>query len=78
MTADQLAERYHLSHAQYEKSDHIIFSIGQYDPTSALSPLYLPVTADRQASRVLYVSNMAHREELFAPTKEDKPEVVQV
>ena len=78
MTADQLAERYHMSQDYYEKSERIIFSVGQYDPTTALAPPSIPITANRNASKILYVSNMAHREELFAPDPRDKSEVIQV
>lgn len=78
MNADQLAAKYHMSQADYENSERIIFSVGQYDPTTSMGPKQLPLTANRNASKILYVSNMAHREELFAPDPRDKPEVVQV
>lgn len=69
MTAEQLEETYHLSRKNYVNSERIIFVEGQFDPTTSVAPYSFPTTSNRNASKVLYVSNMAHREELFAPTK---------
>lgn len=38
----------------------------------------LPLTSDRNASKFLYVSDMAHREDLFYPAPWDGPSVVKV
>lgn len=36
------------------------------------------MTADRNVTRILYTSNMAHREDLFAPDPSDRDTVIQV
>ena len=36
-----------------------------------------PLSADRNVSRVLYVTGMAHREDLFAPDPSDRETVIQ-
>lgn len=66
LTKSDVYTRYHLSPAELRKSTHIIFSLGEFDPTSATEPAYLPLSADRHASRVLYAPGVAHREDLFA------------
>ncbi|KAK7906123.1 hypothetical protein LTR67_000849 [Exophiala xenobiotica] len=78
----QLRTRYKYTPEDLQNSTRIIWSLGQYDPTSAVSPnqpgINAPtMTADRNVSRILYTSNMAHREDLFAPDPSDRDTVIQ-
>ena len=73
----EILERYHLTDADLVRTGRIMFSRGQYDPTSAMGPQALPSTADRKATKILYVSDMAPREALFAPATVDRKTVVQ-
>lgn len=66
LTKAEVYARYHLSPAELRNSTHIIFSLGEFDPTSATEPAYLPLTANIHQSRVLYAPGVAHREDLFA------------
>lgn len=75
---EQLREKYHFTHAEILNSTQIIFSQGQYDPTTAVGPDELPLTVDKCKSRKLLVSGMAHREDLFLPTSSDKASVIEV
>jgi hypothetical protein len=82
-TAAQLRTKYKFTPEDLTKSTRIIWSLGQFDPTSGVSPtqpgINAPVmSADRNVSRILYTTNMAHREDLFAPDPSDKPTVIQV
>jgi hypothetical protein len=80
-SADQLRTQYKYTEADLRESTRIIWSLGQYDPTGGVSPNQPGINApamstDRNVSRVLYTSNMAHREDLFAPDPSDRDEVV--
>ncbi len=82
-SAEQLRTKYHYTHADLRNSTRIIWSLGQYDPTSGVSPNQLGInapnlSADRNVSRVLYTSDMAHREDLFSPDPSDRETVIQV
>ncbi|KAK5206523.1 hypothetical protein LTR41_007961 [Exophiala xenobiotica] len=79
---EQLRTRYKYTPEDLQNSTRIIWSLGQYDPTSAVSPnqpgINAPtMTADRNVSRILYTSDMAHREDLFAPDPSDRDTVIQ-
>ncbi|KAE8446449.1 hypothetical protein EG329_011912 [Mollisiaceae sp. DMI_Dod_QoI] len=81
-SAEQLRTKYHYTHADLRNSTRIIWSLGQYDPTSGVSPNQLGInapnlSADRNVSRVLYTSDMAHREDLFSPDPSDRETVIQ-
>lgn len=78
MTDEQLKARYHLSQEDYERSERLLISVGQYDPITVLAPPYLPRSANIHKSKLLYVSNMAHTEDLNNGSPGDKPEVTQV
>jgi hypothetical protein len=71
LTKAELDARYHLSPREIQDSTHIIFSLGEYDPTSGTEPAALPLSADRHASRSLYAADVAHREDLFRTRKGD-------
>ncbi|KUJ08199.1 uncharacterized protein LY89DRAFT_337845 [Mollisia scopiformis] len=80
--AEELRTKYRYTPADLRNSTRIIWSLGQYDPTSGFSPtqpgINAPVlTADRNVSRILYTTGMAHREDLFAPDPSDKETVVE-
>jgi hypothetical protein len=77
----ELRRKYKYTAADLRNSTRIIWSLAQYDPTSAVAPnqpeINAPVMAvDRNLSRVLYTSDMAHREDLFAPDPSDRESVV--
>ncbi|OAP64033.1 hypothetical protein AYL99_00005 [Fonsecaea erecta] len=81
-SASKLMEQYKYSPQHLLNSTRIIWSLAQYDPTSGVSPNQPGINApamsvDRNVSRILYTSNMAHREDLFAPDPSDKDTVVQ-
>lgn len=78
MTDEQLKTRYHLSQEDYERSERLLISVGQYDPITALAPPNLPRNANIHQSKLLYVSNMAHTEDLSNRSPGDKTEVIQV
>ncbi|KAJ9610426.1 hypothetical protein H2200_005203 [Cladophialophora chaetospira] len=75
-----LREKYKFTRADLRNSTHIIWSLGQYDPTNGVSP-HQPgidspaLSVDRNVSRILYTSNMGHREDLFAPDPSDRETV---
>lgn len=77
-SAAALRHRYHFTQDDIAESTRIIFSQGQYDPTTSLGPLSLPHTSDRNATKILYVSDMAHREDLFFPNPDDRKTTIQV
>ncbi|KAF2732728.1 hypothetical protein EJ04DRAFT_565719 [Polyplosphaeria fusca] len=68
----EMETRYHFSPEEIQKSTHIIWSKGEYDPTSGVEPLALPLVADRHASRTLYAMDVAHREDLFRSHENDR------
>ncbi|KAI0380613.1 peptidase S28 [Hypomontagnella monticulosa] len=71
MTQEEIFERYHFSPADIKNSTRIIWSNAEFDPTSAVSVDYLPLSTDPCASRMILTSNMAHREDLFMPDLAD-------
>ncbi|KAI2617711.1 peptidase S28 [Hypomontagnella submonticulosa] len=71
MTQEEIFQRYHFSPAEIKNSTRIIWSNAEFDPTSAVSVDYLPLSTDPCASRMILTSNMAHREDLFAPDPSD-------
>ncbi|KAE9405741.1 hypothetical protein BT96DRAFT_915947 [Gymnopus androsaceus JB14] len=75
-TGEELMAEYHFTPEDINNSERIIFSVGQYDPVTGIAPV-IPPSGNRNASKTLYVSNMAHREDLFAPSDGDSPTVVQ-
>jgi hypothetical protein len=81
-TQEELQKRYHYTDADLRDSTRIIWSLGQYDTTSAVSPTQIGIkpipSTDRNVSRILYTSDMAHREDLFAPDPSDRDTVIQV
>jgi len=78
LTQETIWRQYHLSPEELRNSTRIIFSAAQYDPTTALTPSYIPPSGDVCSSKYLYVSEMAHREDLFYPDSSDKPTVTKV
>ncbi|KIV87629.1 hypothetical protein PV11_03161 [Exophiala sideris] len=81
-TMAELQTKYKFTPEDLQNSTRIIWSLGQYDPTSGVSPnqpgINAPImTTDRNVSRILYTSNMAHREDLFAPDPSDRDTVIQ-
>ncbi|KAK9421866.1 putative Serine carboxypeptidase S28-domain-containing protein [Seiridium unicorne] len=72
MSQTQIWNRYLLSPDDLRNSSRIVFSLAQYDPTTALASSYVPQSADVCASKYLYVSGMGHREDLFYPDPTDK------
>ena len=82
-SGNQLRKQYHFTPADLRNSTRIIWSLGQYDPTSGVSPNAPGINApslsvDRNVSRILYTTNMAHGEDLFSPLPDDRETVVQV
>lgn len=80
---EQLQKQYHITPAELQNSTRIIWSLGQYDPTNGISPNQPginapPLSADRNVSRILYTTDMAHREDLFAEGPSDRETVKQV
>jgi hypothetical protein len=78
----ELQRRFKYSPEHLRNSTRIIWTLAQYDPTSGVAPNQPGIDAptlgaDRNASRILYVSDMAHREDLFAPNVKDRATVVQ-
>ena len=63
-SAAALQNMYHFTQDDIANSTRIIFSQGQYDPTTSIGPLPFPHTSDRNATKILYVSDMAYREDL--------------
>lgn len=78
LTGQEIEERYHFSLQDIYNSTRIIWSNAEFDPASAVSVSYLPLTTDRCASRMILTSNMAHREDLFLPESDDRETVVQL
>lgn len=74
---EELMARYHFTPEEINNSERIIFSVGQYDPVTGIAPV-IPPSGNRNASKTLYVSNMAHREDLFAPSNSDSITVIEV
>ncbi|KAF2111380.1 peptidase S28 [Lophiotrema nucula] len=72
LSKSEIETRYHFSPAEVQNSTHIIWSKGEYDPTSAVEPLELPIRTDRHASRTLYAPDVAHREDLFRSNEKDR------
>jgi hypothetical protein len=72
LTVEEMETRYHFARADLENSTHIIWSKGEYDPTSATEPSELPLVPNRHASRTLYAPNVAHREDLFRSHPNDR------
>lgn len=80
LTQQQIEQKYHVSEVDLANSTRIILSYGGFDPTTGFAPSpfpHRPIT-DRNASRFLLVSDMAHREDLFAPDPTDRPAVIEV
>lgn len=82
-SAEELRTKYRYSPTDLRNSTRIIWSLAQFDPTSGMSPnqpgINAPVmNANRNVSRILYTSEMAHREDLFAPDPSDKKTVIEV
>ena len=80
---EELQTKYRYTPEDLRDSTRIIWSLAQYDTTSGVSPnapgINAPaLSADRNISRILYTSNMAHREDLFAPDPSDRDTVVRV
>ncbi|KAF9061176.1 peptidase S28 [Rhodocollybia butyracea] len=75
-TGEVLKAKYHFTPEEINNSERILFSVGQYDPATSIAPA-IPPSGNRNASRTLYVSDMAHREDLFAPSNFDSLAVVQ-
>jgi hypothetical protein len=80
-SVSDLRNKYKYTAEDLRKSTRIIWSLGQYDPTSGLSPnqpgINAPVmSTDRNVSRILFTSDMAHREDLFAPDPSDRDSVI--
>src|SRR3569833_2050544 len=78
LTEQQLWYQYRLSPEALSNSTRIIFSVAEFDPTTAVVDAYPPLFFVFCRSRRIYTSGMAHREDLFLPTSEDKPEVGKV
>jgi hypothetical protein len=78
LSQDKLWNQYHFSPNELQKATRIISSKAQYDPTSGVTVDYMPLRTDKCKSRLLYTSDMAHREDLFAPGPTDRKTVVQV
>lgn len=72
LSVEEIESRYHFSPAEIENSTRIIWSKGQYDPTSGTEPAELPLSADRKKSRTLYAMDTAHREDLFRSNEKDR------
>ena len=80
-TQAQLQKKYKYTPEDLRNSTRIIWSLAQYDPTSSVSPnqpgINAPaMSADRNVSRILYTSNMGHREDLWAPDPTDRDSVI--
>ncbi|KAI2606756.1 hypothetical protein GGR54DRAFT_643987 [Hypoxylon sp. NC1633] len=71
MTQEEILWRYHFAPADIKNSTRIIWSNGEFDPTSVVSVDFLPTPIDRCASRMILTSDMAHREDLFLPDPTD-------
>lgn len=77
-TARELADKYHLSQKYYEQTKRILYTAGQYDPTTVLGPEPFPLSPDVNKPRVLHISNMAHCEDIVASHDGERHEVKQV
>lgn len=76
--SEEMYRRYHFTDAELANSTGIIFSLGQWDPTTAVSGLYdfiLPMRADPYASRRIFTTGMAHREDLYSQNANTKASV---
>ncbi|KAI1134031.1 peptidase S28 [Hypoxylon sp. FL0543] len=78
MTQQEIDQRYHFSPDEIRNSTRIIWSNAEYDPTSAVSVDYLPLSTDPCASRMILTSDMAHREDLFLPDASDSEPLTQL
>lgn len=65
LTKEEMETRYHFSPAEIANSTRIIWSKGEYDPTSGVEPLAIPLSDDPMRSRTLEAVDVAHREDLF-------------
>ncbi|KAI0882945.1 peptidase S28 [Annulohypoxylon maeteangense] len=78
MTQEEIFQRYHFSPEDIKNSTRIIWSNAEYDPTASVSVDYLPPSTDICASRMILTSNIAHREDLFLPGRNDSPTLTQL
>jgi hypothetical protein len=67
MTQKEIQDRYGLTRKNLTKARDIISTVRQYDYITPLTPDDFPVTGDRHAPRKIFVSDMAHGGETFAP-----------
>lgn len=67
--AEELYRKYHFTNEELQNSTGIIFSLAEFDPTTSIAGPFdfvLPLRGDPYASRRLFTTGMAHREDLFA------------
>lgn len=67
-----------LSHERLAKTTNIIFPLGQYDPVTGYGVEEFELSADRSAPRRLYVSDMAHTQDMNAYNPLDSQPVMDV
>lgn len=78
MSQEEIFKRYHFSPAEIRNSTQIIWSNAEYDPTSSVGVDYLPIPDGYCKSRMILTSDMAHREDLFAPDPSDRETVTEL
>ena len=67
-----------LSQERLAETTNIIFTLGQYDPITGYGVQDFKLSADRGAPRRLYVSEMAHTQDLMAYNSFDSATVLDV
>ena len=74
----ELQKKYHFTQADIQNSTRLLLIQGEFDPTSSVGPKPWDYGPNANASRILYVSDMAHCEDTYAPKKGDRETVVRV
>ncbi|KAF2659777.1 hypothetical protein K491DRAFT_688878 [Lophiostoma macrostomum CBS 122681] len=67
-----------LSQERLANTTNIIFTLGQYDPTTGYAVKEFELSANRSAPRRLFVSEMAHTQDLMGYNPLDSPPVLDV
>lgn len=78
MSGPEIERRYHFTQADVQDSTRLLLVAGEFDPTSSLMPLAWDFAPNPNASRVLYVSEMAHCEDTTKPRAGDRETVTRV
>ncbi|KAJ4303807.1 hypothetical protein N0V90_002708 [Kalmusia sp. IMI 367209] len=77
-TPSELEQRYGYTQGHLARMTNIIFPLGQYDPITGFAVQDFALSGDRSAPRRLYVSDMAHTQDLMAYNSLDPQPVLDV